>query len=340
MTDILYPSNDASDQPVNPPPKLQIIPISLIKPSPHQARKQFDEESLWKLAESLRQEGLIQPITVRQLLPTAGDRHEPGYELVSGERRLRAGMLLGWTTIEARIITVISEGEVAAKGLIENLQREDLNPLEEADGFAQLNQVDPTYWTHERIAQVTGKSRVYITQSLSLLRLPEAIKEDVRRRTYSRGHALEIARLPGSSMQLSVAKLIPGRLTREQTRKLIDSILIGKKSLKMNKPGVISTNLLGGKPEEDPLADLWPEFMMNPWVATPGTIRVRYLGDWKWSFEVPGPARESDNTSISELRMNLRSWLAQLLTRMGKSLTYEAGNPPLLPPPAGKPDKN
>ena len=140
-----------------PASKLQLISIALIKPSPHQARKLFDEENLWKLAESLRQEGLIQPITVRQLLPMAGDREDPGFELVSGERRLRAAKLLGWTMIEARIISVISEGEVAAKGLIENLQREDLNPIEESEGFLQLNNVDPTYWTHERIAQVTGK---------------------------------------------------------------------------------------------------------------------------------------------------------------------------------------
>src|SRR5438874_13071161 len=113
-----------------------------------------------------------QPITVRKLLPMAGDREDPGFELVSGERRLRAAKLLGWSTIEARVISVISEGEVAAKGLIENLQREDLNPVEEAEGFSQLNNVDPTYWTHERIAQVTGKSRTYITQSLAILRLP------------------------------------------------------------------------------------------------------------------------------------------------------------------------
>jgi ParB family chromosome partitioning protein len=245
MNDLLSESPDTTSSP--PPSKLEPVAIALIRPSPHQARKFFDEENLWKLAESMRQEGLIQPITVRALLPTAGDRSEPGFELVSGERRLRAAKLLGWDLIEARIISVISEGEVAAKGLIENLQREDLNPLEESEGFAQLNQVDPTYWTPERIAQVTGKSRVYITQSLSLLRLPEAIKEDVRRRTYSRAHALEIARLPGSSLQLSVSKLIPGRLTREQTRKLIDSILLGKKSLKMNKPGVVSTRTMAGK---------------------------------------------------------------------------------------------
>src|SRR5258708_37867066 len=98
-----------------PASKMQMVSLSLIRPSPHQARKFFDEENLWKLAESLRQEGLIQPITVRKLLPMAGNREDPGFELVSGERRLRAAKLLGWTMMEARVISVISEGEVAAQ---------------------------------------------------------------------------------------------------------------------------------------------------------------------------------------------------------------------------------
>ena len=309
------------------PAQIQNIPIDQITASRHQARKDFDEESDKQLATSIDKEGLIQPITVRRLLPIAGDREDPGYELVSGERRLRAAKLLEWETIEARVISVISEGEVAAKGLIENLQREDLNPVEEAEGFSQLNQVDPTYWTHERVGQVTGKSRAYITQSLSLLRLPEAIKEDVRRRTYSRGHALEVARLPGSSLQLSVAKMIPERLTREQTRRLVDSILSGKKSLKMSKPGVVSTSVLGMKPGQDPLADLWPEIIMNPWIAAPGTIQVRYLGNWRWSFDVPGPDNKGENLSPSAAKSALRNFLSELLTRMGRSLSYEAGRP-------------
>src|SRR5438132_2816885 len=296
--DYVSPESTSSDIPAS---KLQVVSIALIKPSPHQARKVFDEESLWKLAESLRQEGLIQPITVRKLLPMAGDREDPGYELVSGERRLRAAKLLGWERIEARVISVISEGEVAAKGLIENLQREDLNPIEEAEGFSQLNNVDPTYWTHERIAQVTGKSRVYITQSLALLRLPEAVKEDVRRRTYSRGHALEIARLPGSSLQLSVSKMVGDRLTREQTRRLVDSVLLGKKVPKTGKAGVILSNVNAVK-GEDPLSDLWPEFMQNPWITEPGSLKVKYLGDWKWSFEVPGPEADFAQLPPSEPR--------------------------------------
>jgi hypothetical protein len=158
------------------------------------------------------------------------------------------------------------------------------------------------------------------------MRLPEAIKEDVRRRTYSRGHALELARLPGSSLQLSTSKMIPDRLTREQTRKLVDSILMGKKTPKLGKTAILSH--LDPAKEEDPLADLWPEFMMNPWITTPGSLKVKYLGDWKWSFEVPGPTTNMETLTQSEQRASLRSWLSKLLARMGRSLSYETGKPP------------
>src|SRR5450755_2175705 len=99
MSDTFF-ENSAATSSELPASKLQMVSIVLIRPSPHQARKFFDEENLWKLAESLRQEGLIQPITVRKLLPMAGDREDLGFELVSGERRLRAAKLLNWTTIE------------------------------------------------------------------------------------------------------------------------------------------------------------------------------------------------------------------------------------------------
>src|ERR1039457_5496065 len=115
MSDTFFDNSTTASTEI-PASKLQMVPLALIRPSPHQARKYFDEENLWKLAESLRQEGLIQPITVRLLLPTAGDRGEPAYELVSGERRLRAAKLINWNVIEARVISVVSEGEVAAKG--------------------------------------------------------------------------------------------------------------------------------------------------------------------------------------------------------------------------------
>jgi len=323
-----------------PPTRLQRIAVNAIRPSPYQARRLFDEESLLALAESMKHEGLIQPVTVRRAPESPGPARDPSsrrsdeifYELISGERRLRAAKILGWKTIEARIILVISEGEAAAKGLIENLQRKDLNPVEEAEGFAHLNAVDPVYWTQERIAAVAGKSRSYVTQSLALLELPPPIQEEVRRETFSRAHALELARLPSPESQLAVAAQIPGRLTREKTRRLVDSII----HQKADAPAALLPDARQpASGDADPLAELWPDFIMNPWVAMPGILRVRYLGGWRWSFEVPGMRPEIAGLSPAEGRVQLRAQLGKLLIRMGRSLSSD-GWP--MPPASRIPD--
>src|SRR5450759_1238027 len=125
-----------------PPPSIEQLPLEKIYTSPHQMRKQFDPMALRDLARSMKQEGLIQPITVRKM--------GAAYELVVGERRLRAAQILGWKSLDARIIE-ISDEDAAVKGLIENLQRADLSPVEEAKGYKQL--VDPPYsLTQEAIA--------------------------------------------------------------------------------------------------------------------------------------------------------------------------------------------
>src|SRR5204863_2712710 len=128
-------------------------------------------------------------------LPNAA-RPMPRYELISGERRYRAARLLGWTEIEAKVIQTISEAEAAAKGMVENLQREDLNPIEEAEGFKTLNQLDQKYWTQEKIGQVAGRSQTHVSQSTKLLGLPEALLGNIRARILSRSHGLELARRP------------------------------------------------------------------------------------------------------------------------------------------------
>jgi len=112
----------------------RLIPIDRIHPSPYQARKDFDAAALQGLADSLREEGLLEPILVRAV--------QSGFELISGERRWRAAQLLGWQEIEAKIIQTVSEADAAAKGMVENLQRQDLNPIEEAEGFKTLNHLD------------------------------------------------------------------------------------------------------------------------------------------------------------------------------------------------------
>jgi ParB family chromosome partitioning protein len=215
---------------------VQAIPLDQIHASPYQPRKDFDEEGIQALAASIEKEGLIQPITLR--------RSAYGYELISGERRLRAVKSLGMTSIEARVIDVPSEAAAVSKGLVENLQRRDLNPIEEAEGFDRLNKLDPNHWTHEEIAKVAGRSRVYITQSIGILSLPEEIKNDVCRQTLTRSHALDLTRLPDAESQLKAAKEISAKkLGRDEARHLVDKMLgkpdqpKAKKFVKMPKTG-------------------------------------------------------------------------------------------------------
>jgi ParB/RepB/Spo0J family partition protein len=193
----------------------QAIPVESIRPSSHQFRKDFNPEELQCLADSMKEEGLIQPIIVRQV--------NGSFELVAGERRYRAAKLLQWPTIEAKVVVTVSEAEAAAKGVVENLQRKDLNPIEEAEGFQTLNQLDPNYWTHEKIAQVAGRSRVYITQSLGLLKLAPEVLDEVTHVTLSRSHAIQIMRL-GLDRQAEAATKAKD-LSWKETCTLVDQML-------------------------------------------------------------------------------------------------------------------
>ena len=145
---------------------LEMIPIMMIKPNPYQPRKNFSQKSLEELAESIKEVGLIQPITVRR----AGVN---GYELVAGERRLRASKMAGLETIPAIIITS-SEKDSAVMAMIENLQREDLHYLEEAKGYLAL--IRDYGLTQEELAKRIGKSQSTIANKIRLLRLSDEIK--------------------------------------------------------------------------------------------------------------------------------------------------------------------
>ncbi|MBU1700242.1 MAG: ParB/RepB/Spo0J family partition protein [Candidatus Eisenbacteria bacterium] len=170
------------------------LSISELKPNPFQPRREWSDAELQNLAESLKIHGLLEPILAR---PASGQ-----YEIIAGERRVRAAQLLGWTHIEARIRSV-SDEEALQLALVENLQRKDLNPMEEARGYRAL--AEQFSWTHDRVANEVGKSRTAISNSLRLLKLPESVKEYVSRETLSEGHARTLLGLPNPAMQERLA---------------------------------------------------------------------------------------------------------------------------------------
>lgn len=153
--------------------------INDIEPNRDQPRKEFDEESLAELSDSIAQHGVLQPLLVRPIL-------DGGYQLVAGERRWRAARMAGLTEVPV-VIRAMSDREMMELAMIENLQREDLNPVEEAEGYRQLME---TYeLTQEDVAKVVGKSRPAVSNAMRLLALPDDVLQLVRNGTLSSGHA-------------------------------------------------------------------------------------------------------------------------------------------------------
>jgi ParB family chromosome partitioning protein len=172
LRDLDAPAGGGSGQP-------QELPTADIRPNPYQPRTVFRPEVLKELADSLREQGLLQPILV---VRAAGG----GYELISGERRLRAAQMLGWQRIPA-IIKVATAQEMAEWAIIENVQRDDLNPMEEARSYKRL--IDEFTMTQEQVAQKVGRERATVANSLRLLRLPGEIQALVERGELQMGHA-------------------------------------------------------------------------------------------------------------------------------------------------------
>ena len=167
------------------------LPLREIEPDPDQPRKNFDEEALAALAQSIAENGLLQPIAVRPR--KAG----PGYTIIAGERRWRAARMAGLEEVPVLVKDVTDE-QAAALALIENLQREDLDPIEVAEGCRRL--IDQYGLTQEQAAQRLGKSRSALTNTLRLLGLPEDVREQVRTGAISTGHAKAILGLPSDCL--------------------------------------------------------------------------------------------------------------------------------------------
>ncbi|MGT2887835.1 ParB/RepB/Spo0J family partition protein [Streptococcus didelphis] len=227
---------------------LKNINIQDIVANPYQPRLYFDSLELQELAESIKINGLIQPIIVRK-----SDIF--GYELIAGERRLKASQLAGLKQIPA-IIKDISNDESMHQAIIENLQRSDLNPIEEAKAFQAI--IDKNKLTHEQLATFMGKSRPYITNSLRLLHLPDTILKAIEENTISSGHARALLALTNQQKQKKYFnEIIKNNLSVRQTELLIkkqdtqpkkkkathDTIFIRAIETELNKSLGIKVNL-------------------------------------------------------------------------------------------------
>jgi len=188
-----------------------LLPITQVEPGIKQPRKSFDEESLESLAESIRLHGVLQPLTVRRL--SSGY-----YQIIAGERRWRASRLAGLSEVPATIIEA-DDRMVMELGLIENLQREDLNPIEEAGGYRVL--IDEHGLTQEEVAQRVGKSRSAVANALRLLSLPDPVRALLEEGRLSAGHARALLSLPSAELQRKLAQQVLAKgLSVRQTEAL------------------------------------------------------------------------------------------------------------------------
>lgn len=197
-----------------------MISITDIQKNPYQPRKEFDGEKLDELAQSIKENGIIQPIIVRQS-PVIG------YEILAGERRYRASLLAGLKSIPA-VVKQLSDQEMMIQSIIENLQRENLNPIEEARAYESL--VDKGF-THAEIADKMGKSRPYISNSIRLLSLPEQILSEVENGKLSQAHARSLVGLTKEQQDYFFQRIIEEDIS---VRKL-EALLTEKKQKKQQK---------------------------------------------------------------------------------------------------------
>jgi ParB family chromosome partitioning protein len=183
--------------PLTPSPPARHVPLGEIRPNPRQPRRFFAEERLAELAESIRQQGVLQPLVVRRV--------EHGYELIVGERRFRAAQRAGLEAVPV-IVKDATDAQSLEMALVENIQREELTPIEEALAYRQL--MEEFRLTQEEIANRVGKSRPVVTNLLRVLNLPEEIREEVDRGNLSVGHARALLSLATPEQQIQLARRV------------------------------------------------------------------------------------------------------------------------------------
>ena len=243
------------------------ISIRSIKPNPHQPRQKFDETSLEELTASIKEKGILTPITVQKV----GNQ----FILIAGERRLRASKKAGLKKIPVYIIDVADDAEMIEMALIENIQRENLNPIEEAEAYIYLN--NRFKLSQEKIAKSVGKKRVTISNSLRLLTLPREIKESIRNGRLSAGHGRAILMMKTHNSMIGLwKKIIKGKMSvraaedwaKEKTSKKLE---LKKKVIRKVSPQI--------KRLEDELISILGTKVRIIYKKGSGSIEVSYFSD-------------------------------------------------------------
>ena len=275
--DVLFGSSPVNIEPEGESNITELIPkseesilfvsIDSITSNPFQPRKEFDEAEMSELAESIKQKGVIQAITVRK-------NEDGSYELISGERRLRAAKLAGLEKIPAFVMDVSSKEDLLEISLIENIQRQDLNALEVAEGYLRL--INECKLKQEQVAEKVGKSRSTVTNTLRLLNLPDEIKASIRKGEISEGHARAILSMDNEVDQLLLWKKITGEnlsvRRTEELRKKYKKAPREKKIYEITDQNKAAIKFL----EEKFMEHFGTKVKLQPISPTKGSIIIEY----------------------------------------------------------------
>ena len=240
------------------------VKVSEIKPNPNQPRRNFDSKALDELSNSINEKGVITPITIRQL--------DKGYEIIAGERRWRAAKKAKLKSIPAYILNIDSEAEMMEVALIENIQRENLNAIEEAEGYAVLNSKYDL--SHEDIAKTIGKKRTTISNALRLLKLPAEIRRSIRDGKISAGHGRAILQKKTiNSMRRLWDKIIKESLSVRKAEELVRP----KRKKKKEKSLVVSEAPI--REIENELVEIFGTKVKLKPAQIGGSIEIIYFSD-------------------------------------------------------------
>ena len=223
----------SSDRTIDLGPEPSEVDLESIVPGPMQPRTHFDDASLESLADSIRSHGIVQPLLVR--------RRENGYELIAGERRWRAAKLAGLSRVPV-VVKEVPDESLLEIALIENIQRENLNPIEEAQAYKKL--IENVGLTQEALATRVGRDRSYITNYLRLLRLPEDLQQLVKEGRLSTGHARTLLALTHPDLQRRLARqIIDGGLSVRATEQLVHKATDEKPAKNATAPHPVDPNI-------------------------------------------------------------------------------------------------